>query len=574
MGFDAMFTDPNQAAMMGLASGLLQAGGPSRMPITFGQAFANGMNNSGSAYKSAIDMQREQMAFAMQQQQLMQALRQGALMNDVYSRVLNKMGQQGTSPAAPAQQDNSSQPPQPAPALPDISGLDTSQLSPQQITFLAKQNPDAFASGVNDFQKTSQARTAAQQIPQQLPPLPPPSGVAPQGGGSVFGLPADVAAVGLMGGPGEFAKAVLAANAPTDIQKNIKAIAGDLNSPLAQQMMAMYMRHQINPLQAIKEGGGLADSSGAIVNTLPRMPEGSSPIFQNGRVVGVQSLPNAQAITAQNAAAKTAGEGSQLPVTAYNPTTGQYEYTNRTLAAGGGLPSGPGAPGQAPAKLAPQPAPGTEAAATDAAKAVVGRYAALSQAAQDSPTRANILDNILQLSQSGVKTGPTAEFNNKVKGVLTGVPGVDSMFPGLQKDLSNYQEINKFVYQNAIKNWQAAGGTGTDAQQEAAMNAFGNSKMTPEALQRITQWAKAGELALQGKANAADKFVQTQGGDPRAYAQFENAWRNAYDPVLFQLKMLEPAKQQQYLSSLKQSSPAGYQSLLNKAQALQGLGGL
>lgn len=82
-----------------------------------------------------------------------------------------------TPPAQPAA-EQISPPPAQTPAGPQ--GLDLSKLSPQQQAFLARQNPQAFANGVQDFQKTSIAPYKSFNAPQpalpaevaQIPPPP------------------------------------------------------------------------------------------------------------------------------------------------------------------------------------------------------------------------------------------------------------------------------------------------------------------------------------------------------------------------------------------------------------------
>jgi len=49
------FDSPQNQGMMVLAAGLLAAGGPSRVPISFGQALASGLQNGQNAYLSARD---------------------------------------------------------------------------------------------------------------------------------------------------------------------------------------------------------------------------------------------------------------------------------------------------------------------------------------------------------------------------------------------------------------------------------------------------------------------------------------------------------------------------------------
>lgn len=185
----------------------------------------------------------------------------------------------------------------------------------------------------------------------------------------------------------------------------------------------------------------------------------------------------------------------------------------------------------------------------------------------DSPTRVNVLDNIIALSKNGVNTGPTAELTNQFKGAMSNVPG----FGGWKDDVTGYQEMKKYLKQNGIRAWQAAGGSGTDAQLGAAMEANPNDKMFPKAVQMMSNWAKAGEIALQGKANAAQSAGMNT---PADQARFEASWRQNMDPRIFQMKTMDPAEAQAFVANLKKTDPAGYQTLLKKAQTLKQMGGL
>jgi hypothetical protein len=234
-------------------------------------------------------------------------------------------------------------------------------------------------------------------------------------------------------------------------------------------------------------------------------------------------------------------------------------------ASAGANPSGP-------VYAAPQPgyAESQAALATGNAK----NYLDAVKLAADSPTRVNVYDNILNLSKSGVNSGPGSAWQNQVKGYVANTPFLAPLAKGWKDDVSGFQELNKFMYQNAQRNWQAAGGTGTDAQLEAFSHSNPNDKMFPQALQAMAQWGKAGELALQSKAAAMTNWKTQNGGNVANLDQFENQWRKSFDPQLFQLRAMDPATQAQAIAQLRANNPQAYRSLMSKAQTLQQLGGL
>lgn len=65
MGLLDLYTDPNKAAILGMASGLLQAGAPSRLPVGFGQAIGAGLHGLGEGASQAMQMRKMQMQMAM-----------------------------------------------------------------------------------------------------------------------------------------------------------------------------------------------------------------------------------------------------------------------------------------------------------------------------------------------------------------------------------------------------------------------------------------------------------------------------------------------------------------------------
>ena len=217
--------------------------------------------------------------------------------------------------------------------------------------------------------------------------------------------------------------------------------------------------------------------------------------------------------------------------------------------------------------IRPGNAPGQNEFMQTTAAAAGKRVNDLVSTASESPTRINVLDNIISLSKGGVESGPSAEWINKAKGVMANVPG----FAGWKDDVTGFQELKKYMNQNGLRAWQAAGGSGTDAQLTAAMAANPNDKMFPKAVQLMANWAKAGELALQGKANASHA---SGGATPQDQAKFEATWRQNMDPRIYQMKLMEPTEAQAFVANLRKSDPAGYQDLLKKAQNLKQMGGL
>jgi hypothetical protein len=179
------------------------------------------------------------------------------------------------------------------------------------------------------------------------------------------------------------------------------------------------------------------------------------------------------------------------------------------------------------------------------------RAGKITDAVQDSPTRVNVLDNIINLSKAGVGSGPTSEWVNSLKGPVAQITGNQKW----TDDVAGFQELKKFMNQNANRAWQAAGGTGSDAQLEAAQNANVNDKMFPQAVQQIAQWAKGGELALQAKNTAQTQWLKQNGNNPANQNLFEQDWMKSYDPLVYQAAALPPGERRAFVQSHAQSDP-------------------
>lgn len=243
-------------------------------------------------------------------------------------------------------------------------------------------------------------------------------------------------------------------------------------------------------------------------------------------------------------------------------TPGRSVQGSAAMPAQSAAPAAPASPGGV---IRPGNGPGFNEYQQGQAKATSDRRSDLIKQAQDSPTRVNVLDNILDLSKSGVATGPTADWSNKVKGIAADTFGIKDW----KGDASNYQEIVKFMSQNATRAWQAAGGSGTDVQLSQITKGNVNNGMFPQAVQAMAKYAKAGELALQGMTNAMHAANIT---DPNSQQRFETTWRQNMDSRIFQMKTMEPAEQQSFVANWRKNDPTGYQALFKKMQNLKQMG--
>ena len=78
MPFNLFSGDPQSQAMLALASGLLESGGPSRTPVSLGQGAARGMMQGREAFMQAQQAEQKKKFFELQMQQFEAAKAQGA----------------------------------------------------------------------------------------------------------------------------------------------------------------------------------------------------------------------------------------------------------------------------------------------------------------------------------------------------------------------------------------------------------------------------------------------------------------------------------------------------------------
>jgi hypothetical protein len=104
-----------------------------------------------------------------------------------------------------------------------------------------------------------------------------------------------------------------------------------------------------------------------------------------------------------------------------------------------------------------------------------------------------------------------------------------------------------------LRSWQAAGGTGTNQQLSTIEGANPNTTQDPKTISDLARFAKAGELAMQAKATAHNTWMHQPGNNFANQSDFENQWRQHFDPVLFQLKTWSPQEAKVNLDKLPQS---------------------
>jgi hypothetical protein len=371
-------------------------------------------------------------------------------------------------------------------------------------------------------------------------------------------------------------------------------LTGQNRAQMGQLATAKAQAESVLPIRQGQTIGKVnADGSVTPTFTSPDFDNGVQPAWKDGKP-SVSLIPGANVVKQAMTQATEGAKAQYDPVTAYKQD-GTPVATNRLSISGnqligdnpqgGGLdlskmsreqiislaqqdPEGFARSVQRPAPdVLPAPMPGQTKFLESKAGAAADRSNDLVKTVADAPNRIAVLDKVIELSKGGVSTGPTAEWKNNIKGIAADTFGIKTW----KDDVSDFQEISKMMNQNAIRAWQAAGGSGTDAQLEAQTKANVRAGLFPQAVQDIAQWNKAGELALMAKATASQKANLST---PQQQAGFEENWRSALDPKVFQLKVMSPTDASKNVDNLKKTNPQGYQSLLSSTMRLKELGGL
>ena len=286
-GLMNLYADPQKAALLGFFNGLIQASGPSRVPVNLAQVVGGGSQGATQGFGNALGMQRQLM-----QMRAMQGLMGGS--------------QSQQAPAQPAAQSDGS-----AGLMGASAGMGMPGAPNAAAPMPAQQSPAPQSAG-----PTIMGRT-----PQQL---------------WNQGLMMNMA--GIQGGAEMMQEALkydptLAAQMPTDITKMGTQAGMTPQQIQAANASGVTKANYIAPTSG-RPGGYLKDPTTGQLTWLPNVPQGAVPQFDgNGQFTGVSPMAGAAAVAQSQAQAKAAGEGSVLPYAGVDANGNPLPVTNRTNAA-------------------------------------------------------------------------------------------------------------------------------------------------------------------------------------------------------------------------------------------------
>ncbi|MFM0263332.1 transglycosylase SLT domain-containing protein [Paraburkholderia sediminicola] len=294
-GLMGMYANPQMAGLMGMSQGLLSAAGPSRIPVSMGQAMGAGMQGMQQNAGNALQMQQQ-----LLRMQAMQGLMGGQ--------------QQPQQPQQPTRPD-----PTMAQGTPVSGGANMGPMSGVSAGMggMAPQMPSPQAAPGASASPGIYGKTPQQLFQQGM--LMNIAGM--QGGGDMMRIavehdpslaaqmPTDITKMGTQGGmtPAQIQAANAAGVGKANYIAPVNARPGAiLRDPLTMQPMAFN----------------------------PNIPAGGTPMFDaSGNVIGINTIPGAAGVTSTMAAAKAAGEGTALPYAGVDAQGNPLPVTNRTAAA-------------------------------------------------------------------------------------------------------------------------------------------------------------------------------------------------------------------------------------------------
>lgn len=137
-----------------------------------------------------------------------------------------------------------------------------------------------------------------------------------------------------------------------------------------------------------------------------------------------------------------------------------------------------------------------------------------------------INSKILQLSKD-TRTGPGTDTWQNALGSVAALWG---------GNVSNYQELGKFLEQNAIRAMSSMGGSPSDARLAAAVAANGSTKFNPQALQEVTRFNDAVTSAQEMYRAGMDKAVGMGAEEYNKLPAFKSAWAKNLDINIFRVQ--------------------------------------
>lgn len=570
---------------MGLAMGLLQSAGASRLPVTMGAALANGLAQSK----------------AYQAQSLQNAMSQ--LMLGYKGGLLNAMGfgqPQTTQPPQALQVPTATQAPSVPPtqsantptpnllagapvSLPGLAGaVSIPQLAPQQAPQIPASSLGAGAAimAAAAQNQQDQQNQNNQREPQQR--------AAPQPQGLFSNMPPDqriAMDAALFQDPGRLAQAMYENN------PMVKAQASDLNQDmLMARASTSPLQQQLWVQKAYQDAGAMQHTFGGVANVLGMGPGGSlvfgkppeATIMRNGKVeLAPGSLAAIQATEAAHAIGQTFGH----PVPTVNAVTGATTgYTSAGRAMGYGAPfEASGTPPIAPGTQtggAPSPQSGVPIFKIGPAQAqgqeVLGKQATeqLTTAIDDQQSAQQQIAQLGELTANldALNTSASKPAKVEIERLVNGIGTTLGMKP-FNLDLTNTQAAEKTIINFTQSATRALGAREPFQAIQFIEKSLPSIKNTPDANQVVSGMLRGLAEYANARGSAAQAWQSKYGsGYVPGVGTFQGTWQKQASPLAFMMDAFPTFEQQAIVKASQTNATLRYelqQAAKSKAAMVQ-----
>jgi hypothetical protein len=190
--------------------------------------------------------------------------------------------------------------------------------------------------------------------------------------------------------------------------------------------------------------------------------------------------------------------------------------------------------------------------------------------AQDAQTQRDILNRIQSIASTpNLYTGPGSQTVGELATAVAKIPG----FEKAAQYANNYNELTKFMAQNAARMGQQMGLEGSDARLSVALHSQPNAAMDARTIQNVAQYMSGIVRMSSAKADAMDHWLSQKDHSARTEHEFERVWRDNADPKLFQLAEMKDAGEAQSYTKLH-IKKGEVEALKRKHDVLVSLGAL
>ena len=162
--------------------------------------------------------------------------------------------------------------------------------------------------------------------------------------------------------------------------------------------------------------------------------------------------------------------------------------------------------------------------------------------------RKGMLGN-LEEDLSKFTAGPGADWTKVAKSWVNRNVPLPNGWQFDPKSIASQEQFNKQAAMLAQQQFQAIGGTGTDAKFDSAFTTSPNETLSQLGNKGIIRLLKGNEDAIQAKNKAWQNWKRS-GNGADTYQDFSEQFNDHFDPRAFQFKYIPQAERQSYVDNM------------------------